>query len=102
MSENSLAARPEPPNPAPDGFEWRPEKSGAEWRLADEDAKCRFSGRPSGACGDPATVARLRGIGRKVPWNYCAPHAAVKYNRWAEDGAVWSWVLHPVAKADRP
>ena len=93
-------ARPEPPAPPGDGYEWvvvpdDPE----EWALAEEGATCRGQGpkpavgRPR-AHGVPAVVRHKLGLSRRVWWNFCPDHAD---GRWAEDGVVVHWERKPVS-----
>lgn len=88
-------SRPAPPHEAPFGEHWEAVQEGPEWSLAEPGKKCRFRGSDKHACGEPAVVVLYRGIAKRIPWNYCLPHA---YGRWVEDGKVMAWVL----KDDEP
>lgn len=91
MTDAADFARPEPPGPAKDGHEWFVEADDpAHWLPAFEDATCRsrVAGNPPHACGEPATVRVLRGVGRPIWWNLDPQHAE---GRWVEDGRVVHW-----------
>lgn len=97
--------RPEAPAMPPsagEGARWEAlAEDPREWTTAGEGKTCRWRG--SGdvkACGADAALSHVRGILRRVPWNYCAPHGYAKYGRWVEigdDGSprVMRWELRP-------
>lgn len=95
MSNNAEVARPAPPGEAGEGFEWAavPETS-REWTAAQPGKTCRWRGSGAGhACGQAAIVAKVRGVHRRIWWNYCGDHS---YGRWIEDGVVMCWQRRPV------
>jgi hypothetical protein len=85
--------RPEPPREAPEGRHWEAARAGREWALSQPGKHCRYRGQSPTACGRPAVVVVTRGIGRPIPWNYCAEDAAEQYGVWIEDGTVMTWEL---------
>ena len=85
--------RPDPPYEAPDGKRWEAVPAGPAWVIAEDGKKCRFRGKAPRACAEPASVAQMIGIGRQVPWNYCAADALAHYGVWAEKGKVLTWKL---------
>jgi hypothetical protein len=55
------------------------------------------------ACGQPAVIAVMHGIKRRVPWYHCAEHS---YGRWVEDvkgkPAVMEWHMVDVPRRKPP
>jgi hypothetical protein len=98
VSNDASAAvvRPDPPYVPEPGDRWEAAEASTDWSLAEPGSTCRWrgSGDPH-ACGDTAVVRLVRGIKRRIQWNYCAPHAVGKYGKWVEDGKVVQWVLAP-------
>lgn len=87
--------RLKPTEPAGDGFEWAVAEEGPDWGPAADGSTCRapgpapVGGRPH-AHGAPASVSLVRGLSRRVRWNYCVPEHS--YGRWLEDGKVMHWI----------
>jgi hypothetical protein len=91
-------ARPEPPGPPAEGYEWAAEpEDAARWAAAEPGSTCRprTATDPPRACGRPGSVRKLVGATRPVWWNLCAElHAE---GRWpGKDGVVMHWVQRPV------
>jgi hypothetical protein len=90
--------RPEVPHPAPPGSHWEAAaEPGREWAAARPGAKCRWRGAgATRAHGEPAVIARLHGLTRRIWWNYCLAHAD---GRWLENGVVMVWKTVPDKEA---
>lgn len=93
VAETDGRSRPEPPHEAPEGRHWVAVQAGRRWGVSQPDKKCRYRGSSEHACGKPAVVVVTRGIGRPIPWNYCAGDALAQYGVWPEDGKVMTWEL---------
>lgn len=85
--------RPQPPHEAPRGDHWVAVQAGRRWGKSQPDKKCRYRGTSEHACGRPAVVVVTRGIGRPIPWNYCAEHGLAQYGVWLEGDEVMTWEL---------
>lgn len=88
--------RPEPPQDAPDGYEWvaSDQDSFLEWETpAVSDLGCRFTVKRV-QCGRFPVATLYRGKQpRTRPYNYCADHL---YGRWIENGKVMHWRVQKV------
>lgn len=92
-AKSKAPVRPEPPGEPGKGYHWEPaEDTSKDWALAQPGKTCRWrgSGEPR-ACGRSAVLRRLRGVQRRIWWNYCDDHAGREYGHWAEDGKVMFW-----------
>jgi hypothetical protein len=87
-------ARPPVPHDPPAGFHWEAaEDVTGSWRPADPGKPCRYRGSGDArACGSPAVVRKIRGIKRRIWWNYCADPEHAE-GHWAEHGKVMHWQL---------
>jgi hypothetical protein len=94
----TTARPPQPETPPAPGHHYAPAPAGPEWSPAEEGKTCRYRGAGDDkAHGAPAVLALMRGVRRRIKWNYCAEHS---YGRWLEDGVVMNWILVPDTPED--
>jgi hypothetical protein len=98
VTEVQQAVRPEPPREPKPGYKWASAEA-EDAGVAEPGKTCRYRvPGPQRACGKPAGIYLVRGIGTRVKWHYCVPEHS--YGHWVEDGKVLHWTEVPEEGSD--